>query len=126
MTAGVIVVALCACSWTGHASSKSPCPACSRSWHDRITPERLAILRRVHADPRAHIQPAMRIRLREMGVLVAAEPSRKGGGDGRRKPACRAHRITEQGQLVLEVARIADQTRHDVAAAAARHAEIDP
>ena len=107
------------------ATTPCSCPECGRNWHDRVTPERLAVLRAINANPRAHVQPAMRIRLHEIGLIVAAGPRLEGGGDGRRKPENRAHVLTDRGKRVLDAARMVEQTRHDVAAAVARHADID-
>lgn len=123
----VIGPALCACSWRGTLAMRASCPACGRSFHDRVTPERLGALRALDVNPEAHLQPAMRIRLREMG-LIAPAGKRPAGSDHRRAHAPkRPHNVTPAGLRVLEVADaiVTEQTRHDVAAAAARHAEID-
>lgn len=120
----VVGPVLCACGWHGRLPRRSPCPACGRSIHDRVTPDRLAAMRALEVRPSAPIAPAMRIRLCEIG-LIAPAGNRPAGSETRRARAPqRPHVLTPLGQRVLEVARVLDQTRHDVAVAAARHADL--
>ena len=54
--AATVVPVLCCCSWTGRLPVRASCPACGRSYHDRVTRERLIFMRAIDADPRASIQ----------------------------------------------------------------------
>lgn len=110
-------IALCACSWRGYFGCESPCPSCGRPPTDRVTPERLADLRRIAADSAASVVPRRRIRLIEMGLIAPAGKRPPATGTRCARPPKRHHALTDAGRLVLEVALAAEQTRHDVAAA---------
>lgn len=117
---------LCACGWRGHAGSGAACPSCGRPAADRVTADRLADLRRVAADSAAALVPRRRIRLIEMGLIAPAGKRPPATGRRSERPPVRPHLVTDAGLLVLRVALLAEQTRHDVAAAVARHADLEP
>lgn len=95
---------LCCCGWSGDLATYAPCPECRRPYNDRVTPRRVQALRVIDADPLAQIEPAMRIRLREIGLIVSTGPAPA----GRDTPAFRGRvgrpwRLTESGQRVLSI-----------------------
>lgn len=127
MSAQIVTTVLCCCSWRGKLPAKTSCPACGRAWHDRVTADKLALLREVRARADAPLTPTYRIRLREMGLIVLDGPPPEPSDTRRARPPRRRHRLTERGERVLAAADrvIAEQTRHDVAAAVARHAALE-
>ena len=118
-------IALCACGWRGHLGGDEPCRACGRPATDRITPERLAALRALDADSGASIEPrTLLLAMRRIGLIAGLGRRPTPGGHRRHRPPKWPHVLTPLGRCALTAALQAEQTRADVAAAAARHAEI--
>jgi hypothetical protein len=73
------------------------------------------------------IPPLMRKKLHRMGLINPAEPPHSPRARDGRVPAPRPRRsvLTAAGVQRAAERRVAEQTRHDVAASVARHAELD-
>lgn len=120
--------AICACSWSGVLRAKDPCPACARPAIDRIDAGRLKLMRLVQQRPDAELPPSQASRMIRLDMIERldppAPPAPSERGRHKNRPRCR-HAVTSAGAAVLAAASIAEQTRHDVAASVARHADID-
>ena len=126
MSAPTIGPVLCACSWRGELSKQASCPACGRAFNDRVTPERLVLLRAFAADPLTPRNRSMLARLVELGLVRATGPRPSGSDQKRWRAPLRPYAPTIAGWRVLDAADglITEQTRHDVAASVARHANL--
>ncbi len=94
-----------------------------------LTDDNVAILRRIGEGGNPAIHPAMRRKLRRLGMIVAIEPPRAARlTPGRqRAPEPRRHVLTPVGIRALadQTDRDDSQRREIVAASVARHASID-
>lgn len=131
MHAAIIGPALCCCGHSFTARAHLRCPNCNRTHYCRITPARLAMLRAFAANPLAPRNRAALASLVDLGLLRASGPRPAGSDIPRTKAPLRPYAPTPSGELVLAVAdrifeeRIAEQTRHDVAASVVRHSQGD-
>jgi hypothetical protein len=82
------------------------------------------VLERLAAGEHPPIPPLMRKKLHRMGLINPAEPPHSPRARDGRVPAPRPRRsvLTPAGVQRVAERRIAEQTRHDVAASVARHA----
>lgn len=97
------VPVMCVCSWRGQLETNGACPSCRRSCYDRITAKRLEVLRVIGTGVTPSMMPQLRIRLVELGLIVANGPKRP-TTDGRKNPPPRPYRLTEMGRRVVAVA----------------------
>ncbi len=97
--------------------------------NDTLTDLHWAVLEKLDSGERPEIPPLMRKKLHRLGLIDPAEPKHDPRTHPGRVPQPRARRndITAEGRRRVRErrARIAEQTRHDVAASVARHGHID-
>lgn len=105
-----LVDVLCCCGWTGQLPARGPCPACKCSHHDRVTKDRIAALRAIHARPTATVFPVMATRLVEMGLITRGARRPPNTTTTPHLPG-REHYLTEQGSRVLAAADAATTRR---------------
>lgn len=96
---------------------------------DTLTDLHWSILEQLDAGQTPIIPPLTRRKLCRMKLIVLTSPPRPPGIDGlkRRAPPPRQYALTERGRDRLAEHRrtIPEQTRHDIAASVARHADLD-
>lgn len=118
---------ICCCGWSGDLRTYDPCPACERLYTYRVTARWLESLRAVVAQSNAALEPAMRSSLLRLGLVRLISGRPPPNHSERHTASQRHHAVTPAGAHVLDVvARIlTEQTRHDVAASAVRHADLE-
>lgn len=99
MTARLVDV-LCCCGWAGQLLTTASCPSCGRDWHDRVTRDRLTVLRAVATSATADVPRAMEPRLFALGLITRGARREPAERSTPHRPG-REHGLTEHGRRVL-------------------------
>lgn len=68
-----------------------------------LTPDHLAMLRKLHVDPTRYIEPGMRISLLKRGLIVAIDPPNGPHEHRQTRPPKRRHPLTDAGREAIGV-----------------------
>jgi hypothetical protein len=92
---------ICACGWRGLHSECGDCPSCGHAVCDRINKQRVEALLKLAVKPDSALNPALRISLRRLGLIVPAGPPRGPYPSRRSRPPNRLWSLTDTAHRIL-------------------------